>query len=82
MYRTGFINKNNDTYIRMKQGLPPQQLSNDCQQPSYDNYYPQNLKSVEICNSDNLYFINMPPVDYGLKPVPECNEGLKYIRAP
>ena len=59
MYRTGFINQDNNTYIRMKQGLPPQVISGDCQQPSYSIYYPINLNSKQVCNYDNMHPVIM-----------------------
>ena len=64
MYKTGYINKTYSNYIRMKQGLTPQELSNDCRQPSYSNYYPIVLNKYEICNHDNIYFLNMPLLKY------------------
>ena len=82
MYRTGFINKNVDTYIRMKQGLPVQELASLYRQPSSKYYYPHNLNSFQVCNHANMYPLNMPEIYYGVSPVEPDYEALKYIQAP
>jgi len=81
MYKTGYINQPLNNYIRMKQGLSPQEISNYYKQPPTSNYYPIVLNKKQVCNHNNVYFLNMPPTNYGLPPVPP-NELLRYLEAP
>lgn len=80
MYTTGFISRPNNTYLRMKQGLMPQELASNCYQPSL--YYPKDLENCQICNNYNLYPIKMPRPDYGKFPYSPNSQCLKYIEAP
>jgi len=80
LYNTGFL-PSNSTYIRMKQGLAPQDLASNCYQPK-TTLYRVPLQHNQVCNTNNLYPINLPVINYGMKPIPNNSPSLWYIQSP
>jgi len=79
LYNLGYI-PSNAPEIRIKQGLLPQNISNDCLYSPY-----QNLKMGSPyleCNSANLYPTKVVHMSYGIPSVPNTCPCTDYIKAP
>ena len=82
LHDTGYINTNYNDYLRMKQGLMPQNLSSNCYSPPTSYSYNVPVDRKYACNGPNFYPITFPNVDYGSDP-PANNCGcVKYVLSP
>lgn len=78
LYQTGFLYE--QTPIRQKQGLAPQELSGACQQPhTLTGLYSVPLEKRGVFNSDNMYPVNLPEVNYGSGRIPKYCPCAKYV---
>ena len=69
LFNTGFLSCN-DSIIRQKQGLQPQNISNNC------------LTNTCICNNELLYPIKEPDPSTKIGMIPDCCSCTRYVRAP
>ena len=79
--KLGYINKNYNDYVRMKQGLLPQSLASNCYTPNILNNMTVPVSSKYQCNSTNMYPVTLPDVDYGSSyPSNKC-ACTKYVQS-
>ena len=79
LYKTGFINSNYNDYLRMKQGMMPQNLASNCYSPP--SWFSYNVP-VDIeydCKGPNKYPITFPNVNYGSNPPSNSNPCVRYV---
>ena len=88
LYNTGFLL--DDKELRIKQGLLPQGLSNNCyvniNQPIKNEYISRNIEDNNLLKNpyyNNVLFpIKQPFVNYGIPPIPYNCPCLRNMRAP
>lgn len=77
---TGFINGNYNDYLRMKQGLMPQNLASDCYSPPDWTNYRVPVQTQYMCNGPNMYPITLPRVNYGSAPPSDSCPCTRYVQ--
>ena len=79
--KLGFINSNYNDFLRMKQGMMPQNLSSNCYSPPNWNSYNVPVDTNYMCNGYYMYPIKLPDPDYGNKPPSNCCECTRYVQS-
>jgi hypothetical protein len=79
LHDAGFINSNYNDYLRMKQGLMPQNLASNCFSPPLSYSYNVPVDRKYSCNGPNFYPITFPKVDYESYTPPDNCECVKYV---
>lgn len=78
LFQTGFLY--DQTPIRQKQGLAPQEFAGACQQPrTLTGLYSVTLEKGVEYNSDNMYPVDLPEVNYGKGSIPKNCPCAKYV---
>lgn len=79
--KLGFFNANYNDYLRMKQGLMPQNLSSTCYSPP--NWYSYNVPvdTNYMCNGYNMYPIKLPYPDYESTPPSNSCKCTTYVQS-
>ena len=78
--KLGFFNGNQNDYLRMKQGLMPQNLSSDCYSPPNWTSYDVPVNPKYMCNGINMYPIKLPYPNYGSQYPSDRCECTKYVQ--
>ncbi len=79
--KLGFFNGNYNDYLRMKQGLMPQNLSSDCYSPPDWTSYNVPVNTNYMCNGYNMYPIKLPYPDYGSAPPSDSCSCTRYVQS-
>jgi len=79
LYKTGFIDPNYNDYLRMKQGIMPQNLASDCYSPPCNYSYNVPVDKKYSCKGPNKYPITFPDVNYGNKPPSNSSTCVRYV---
>lgn len=78
---TGYINPNYNDYLRMKQGLMPQNLASDCFSPPNWSSYSVPVNMPYSCMGENKYPIKLPRPNYGNKPPSDNIPCTRYVQS-
>lgn len=78
MFNVGFLPADSGN-VRIKQGLMPQEISNDCVY-TVEQYGYGNLPKE--CNNKNMYPAKQAQMSYDLPKIPDNCPCLRYIKAP
>ena len=79
LYKTGYLNSNYNDYLRMKQGLLPQNLASDCYSPPCAYSYNVPVDIEYDWKGPNKYPISFPEVNYGSNPPPDTANCVRYV---
>ena len=63
LYNTGFINQNYNDFLRMKQGMMPQNLTSDCFSPPDWTKYNIPINKEYSCSGPNLTYNSASPAE-------------------
>lgn len=79
-YNTGFLP--DDSNLRIKQGLDPQQIANACAYlpPSFTTYSPQGTPYGATCNNTALKPAQQVHWNYGIPEIPDNCPCTKYLQ--
>ena len=80
LYNTGFINKNYNDFLRMKQGMMPQNLTSDCFSPADWTSYNIPVDKRYSCNGPNLYPVNFYDLTYNTDPPSNTCPCVRYVK--
>jgi hypothetical protein len=80
LYNTGFIKSNYNDYLRMKQGLMPQNLASDCFSPPDWTSYNVPVEPQYACNGPNMYPVNFYNLSYGNNPPSNACPCTRYVQ--
>lgn len=79
LYNIGFINSNYSDFLRMKQGMMPQNLSSDCFSPPNWTSYNIPLDNKYSCNGQNLYPMNFYNLTYNSDSPSDTCPCVRYV---
>ena len=77
LFNTGFLS--NDSALRIKQGLPQQELAGDCFSSFPSKLYGVKIRTEGDCLK-NMYTIKFPEVSYGYGNIPKDCPCAKYVQ--
>jgi len=80
LYNTGIINKNYNDFLRMKQGLMPQNLSSDCFSPNNWTSYEVPVKQEFSYTGENKYPVNFYNLTYNSNPPSDMCPCVRYVK--
>ena len=80
LYNTGFIKSNQNDYLRMKQGLMPQNLASDCFSPPDWTSYNVPVDNEYKCTGPNKYPVNFYNLTYNSEPPSNCCACTRYVQ--
>ena len=78
--KIGFFNGNYNDFLRMKQGLMPQNLSSDCYSPPDWTSYEVPVNVNYMCNGNNMSPIKLPYPDYESEYPSDNCECTRYVK--